>query len=126
MSNYTKSPWSINNWPQNGTDIAVGAVGTPLIAKVPLRDVSVNEQKANETEDGPKAAAFDWLMDKIQEAYDLGGWLEVGDMIVTAHSIWGQRDECCVKAEIQWKDRRDEPLDLLSAIEQAKKTEGGS
>ena len=86
----------------------------------------IAEQAIEREKDGPKAAAFDWLMDKIQEAYDLSGWLEFGDMIVTAHSTWGRRDECCVKAEIQWKDRRDEPLDLLSAIEQAKKTGGES
>lgn len=47
MNNYTQGPWSINNWPQSGTDIAVGATGTPLVAKVPLRDVSINEQQAN-------------------------------------------------------------------------------
>lgn len=44
---HTPGPWSINDWPQATTDIAIGAVGTPLIAKVPLRDVSINEQKAN-------------------------------------------------------------------------------
>lgn len=44
---HTLGPWSVNDWPQATTDIAIGAVGTPLIAKVPLRDVSINEQKAN-------------------------------------------------------------------------------
>lgn len=44
---HTPGPWSINEWPQATTDIAIGAIGTPLIAKVPLRDVSINEQKAN-------------------------------------------------------------------------------
>ena len=44
---FTPGPWSINEWPQAISDIAIGAVGTPLIAKVPLRDVSINEQKAN-------------------------------------------------------------------------------
>lgn len=44
---YTTGEWSINNWPQSNTDIAIGAVGTPLIARIPLRDVSINEQKAN-------------------------------------------------------------------------------
>ena len=44
---HTKEPWSINDWPQDTTDITIGAVLTPLIAKVPLRDVSINEQKAN-------------------------------------------------------------------------------
>ena len=44
---HTPGLWSINEWPQATTDIAIGAIGTPLIAKVPLRDVSINEQKAN-------------------------------------------------------------------------------
>jgi hypothetical protein len=44
---HTPGPWSINDWPQANTDIAIGAAGTPLIARVPLRDVSVNEQQAN-------------------------------------------------------------------------------
>ena len=47
MSKHTPGPWSINDWPQATTDIAIGAVGTPMIAKVSLRDVSINEQKAN-------------------------------------------------------------------------------
>lgn len=44
---FTKGEWSINNWTQPDDTIAVGAVGTPLIARVHLRDVSINEQKAN-------------------------------------------------------------------------------
>ena len=71
----------------------------------------------NETE--RKAAAFDWLTSKMQEAYDHSGWVEVGDMFISTHNLWGRRDECLVKAEIQWKDHRDEPLNLLDAIEQA-------
>lgn len=44
---YTQGNWSINDWPQKDNDITIGAPGTPLIAKIPLRDVSINEQKAN-------------------------------------------------------------------------------
>ena len=44
---HTKEPWSINDWPQDTTDITIGAILTPLIAKVSLRDVSINEQKDN-------------------------------------------------------------------------------
>lgn len=44
---HTKGPWSINEWTQPDREIGIGAVGTPLIAKVMLRDVSINEQKAN-------------------------------------------------------------------------------
>lgn len=44
---HTPGPWSINNWPQGDSQIAIGAVGTPLIAKAFLRDVSINQQKAN-------------------------------------------------------------------------------
>jgi len=67
-----------------------------------------------------KAAAFDWLVSKMQEAYDDGVWVEVGDMFISTHNLWGRRDECLVKAEIQWKDHRDEPLNLLDAINKAK------
>ena len=44
---FTPGPWSINDWPQSNSDIVIGAIGTPRIAKIPLRDVSINEQKAN-------------------------------------------------------------------------------
>jgi hypothetical protein len=44
---HSSGEWSINNWPQKDADIRIGAVGTPLIAIVPLRDVSINEQKDN-------------------------------------------------------------------------------
>lgn len=44
---FTKGEWSINEWTQPDDRISIGAVGTPLIAIVPSRDVSYNEQKAN-------------------------------------------------------------------------------
>lgn len=66
-----------------------------------------------------KAAAFDWLMARLQESYSGRGWIEAGDVSVGANMMWGRREECLVQAEIQWKDTRDEPLDLLSAIERA-------
>lgn len=44
---HTPGPWSINSWPQATSDISIGASGTPCIARVPLRDVSINEQRAN-------------------------------------------------------------------------------
>lgn len=47
MSNHTPGPWVINQFPQSSADISIGAVGTPLIAKVALRDVSIVEQSAN-------------------------------------------------------------------------------
>lgn len=47
MSRHTPGPWSINDWPQANSDIAVGAVGTPLVARVPIRDVSIVGQMAN-------------------------------------------------------------------------------
>lgn len=68
-----------------------------------------------------KAAAFDWLMARMQEAYDQSGWVEVGDLSIGTQTMWGHREERLVKGEIQWRDRRDEPLNLLAAIEQAMK-----
>ena len=44
---HTSGEWSINTWPRADSHIAIGAPGTPLIALIPIRDVSVNEQKAN-------------------------------------------------------------------------------
>ena len=44
---HTPGPWSINAWTQGDREIAIGAIGTPLIAKAFLRDVSINGQKAN-------------------------------------------------------------------------------
>lgn len=47
MAEHTPRPWSVNEWPQANADMSVGAVGTPRVAIIPLRDVSINEQKAN-------------------------------------------------------------------------------
>lgn len=44
---HTPGPWLINNWPQGDAEIRIGAAGTPRIATVHLRDVSINQQKAN-------------------------------------------------------------------------------
>lgn len=66
-----------------------------------------------------KAAAFDWLMARLQEAYDQSGSVEVGDISISAQTVWGHREECLMKAEIQWTDKRDEPLNLLAALEKA-------
>ncbi|OZA27567.1 MAG: hypothetical protein B7X93_08820 [Hydrogenophilales bacterium 17-61-9] len=44
---HTAEPWSINDWPQSRSEISIGAIGTPRVAIIPLRDVSINEQKAN-------------------------------------------------------------------------------
>lgn len=67
-----------------------------------------------------KAAAFDWLMARLQESYDGHVYLEGGpDISINVRMVWGHRDRCSVLAEIRWEDQRDEPLDLLSAIERA-------
>lgn len=47
LHQHTNEPWSINEWTQPDSSIAIGAIGTPLIARIILRDVSINEQKAN-------------------------------------------------------------------------------
>ena len=47
MDKHTPAPWSINDWPQDHSDIRIGAKGTPLIASVHLRDESINGQQAN-------------------------------------------------------------------------------
>lgn len=89
-----------------------------VFADMQIQELEKKLEAAKEAE--AKAAAFDWLMTKIQEAYDHSGWVEIGDLSLSAQTVWGQRDECLVKAEIQWKDHRDEPLNLLAAINKAK------
>ena len=44
---HTPGPWSINEWKQRDASIRIGAKGTPIIAEVPLKYVSINEQQAN-------------------------------------------------------------------------------
>ena len=44
---HTPGPWTVNAWPQRHDEIRIGAVGTPLICAIMVRDVSINEQKAN-------------------------------------------------------------------------------
>lgn len=48
MSRHTSGPWSVNAWrSKEYPDIQIGAIGTPLIATIHFRDVSVNELEAN-------------------------------------------------------------------------------
>lgn len=44
---HTPAPWTKNEWENGNTDINIGAIGTPLIATVKFRDVSLNELEAN-------------------------------------------------------------------------------
>lgn len=88
-----------------------------LVAHMQIKKLEEQLEAAKKAE--AKAAAFDWLMARMQEAYDHSGWVEVGDMSISTHNVWGRRDECLVKAEVQWKENRDEPLDLLDAIRKA-------
>lgn len=64
---YTAGEWSVNDWPQSGADICIGAVGTPLIARIPLRDVSINEQRAN----ARLIASAPAMLDALQKLADL-------------------------------------------------------
>lgn len=88
-----------------------------LVAHMQIAKLKEQMEAAKKAE--AKAAAFDWLMARMQEAYDQGGWVEVGDISISAQTVWGHREERLMKAEIQWKDRRDEPLNLLDAIRKA-------
>lgn len=64
----TPGPWSINNWPQAHSNISIGGPGTLIIAKVPLRDVSINEQAAN-------AALISASQDMYEALEDIHNWL---------------------------------------------------
>lgn len=88
-----------------------------LLAHMQIEKLKEEREAAKKAE--AKAAAFDWLIARMQEAYDQSGIVEVGDISISAQTVWGHREECLMKAEIQWKDRRDEPLNLLDAIRKA-------
>jgi hypothetical protein len=62
---FTPGPWSINEWTQKDDRISIGAVGTPLIAYVPSRDVSYNEQKCNAN----LIAAAPDLLEAVEDLY---------------------------------------------------------
>lgn len=71
---HTPGPWSINNWPQPDSSIAIGATGTPLIARVQLRDVSINEHNANARliAAAPELLeALSELADEVSDRFDL-------------------------------------------------------
>jgi hypothetical protein len=46
---HTPEPWHINDWPQYDANVCVAAGAEPskMVARFPLRDVSVIEQVAN-------------------------------------------------------------------------------
>lgn len=46
-SKHTPTPWKVWDHPVPAGEIHIGATGTPLIAKVMLRDASINEFEAN-------------------------------------------------------------------------------
>ena len=47
MSKHTPAPWFVDEITRKTNEIKIWAKGTPLIARVFLRDVSINEQYAN-------------------------------------------------------------------------------
>lgn len=70
---HTPAPWSLNAWPRSDSHLAVGAIGTPLVALLPLRDVSINEQKANArlVAASPKLLdALRWLLREAESRMD--------------------------------------------------------
>ena len=84
-----------------------------LVAHMQIKKLEEELESAKKAE--AKAAAFDWLIARMQEAYDQGGWMEVGDVSIGAQMMWGHREECLVKAEVQWKDRRTQRGPLLAS-----------
>ena len=81
----TPGLWGINAWPQRGFDVRIGAKGTPRIASVPDRDVSINEQKANAAvicrarNLNPARLAVAQICLSRAEAADLAGAAELAD-----------------------------------------------
>lgn len=69
-----------------------------------------------------KARAFDWLVSKLQAAYDGVSvdceTVDGANIYVNCGMIFGHKERRRVESSIQWEDARDEPLDLLGAISQ--------
>ena len=96
-SQYTKEPWSINEWPQPDSSIAIGATGTPLIARVLLRDVSINGQKANARRIVACVNACEGVPTEQLE-WDSSTFL---DMMRERNTLEKQRDELHAEAAFQ-------------------------
>lgn len=62
---HTPGPWKVDEFTRKTNEINIWADGTPLIAKVHLRDVSINEQFAN----ADLIAAAPDLLEVLDEAY---------------------------------------------------------
>jgi hypothetical protein len=66
--------WSINQYPQPGGRISVGAPGTPIIAIVPTWHISINQQLAYATliAAAPQLlAALELALDTLEDVLDM-------------------------------------------------------
>lgn len=88
-----------------------------LLAHMQIAKLKEQMEAAKKAE--AKAAAFDWLMARLQESYDAHGWIGVGSVSVCAQMFSGCGEERRMWGQIHWKDQRGEPLDLLAEIEKA-------
>lgn len=79
----------------------------------------VQGYEMNESE---KASAFDWLMEKLQRAYD-GEEQEFEGLFIYCRMVYGRRDHRSCSAEINFDDVRDEPIGLAEAIRKAMQEE---
>lgn len=69
-----------------------------------------------------KSTAFDWLMAKLQLAYD-GKEQSFDGLHIYCRMLYGRRDHRACSAEINFDDVRDEPIGLASAIRKAMQEE---
>lgn len=65
-----------------------------------------------------KAYAFDWLMEKLQRAYD-GEEQAFEGLFIYCRMVFGRKDHRSCSAEINFDDVRDEPIGLAAAISRA-------
>ena len=64
------------------------------------------------------ATAFDWLMDKINRAYE-GEEQSYDGLFIYCRMLFGRKDHRSCSAEINFDDIRDEPIGLAAAIHRA-------
>lgn len=72
----------------------------------------------NVASDREDAARYRWLVAQFQRAYD-GDRVDLDRLSLSCGMQFGRGDFRRVEAQISWGDRRDEPLGLSAAIDEA-------
>ena len=70
-----------------------------------------------------KAAAFDWLVSKMQESYDRERWVSNPFVALSASTTHFARGGRSISTVLNFADKAGQPLNFLAAIEAAMEAE---